>query len=191
MSTAPEPPVRPLPRQAAKLARPVDPKLISTRTMPGGGKGSYVGHAAITEMLLMVVGPFDLRVLEVIRDGGHGGAVLGCIVELSVEIDGRPTTVQEVGEVELKYKKDQPKTPENDITGHDGVRLKLAMSDGVKRCAMRLGLGLGMWSGNGRWLYDSLVKRAKAQGDDDEADAVDAPEPTADEDFRDPDGNAL
>ena len=158
-----------LPRQLAKLARPVPDALVSQRTVGGGRTADYVGHASITEMLLMIVGPFDLRLVDVVRDA-NGGAVVGAVVELSVTIDGRPTTVQEIGAIEHER-------------GHDAERLKLAMSDGLKRCALRVGLASELWSRNGGWLFESIVKQVKG----DPGRAAPDPEPVAD-DRPDPDG---
>lgn len=153
-----------LPRQLAKLARPVPPQLVSQRTVGGGMKADYVGHAAITEMLLMLVGPFDLRLVDTVRDGT--GSVVGAVVELHVTIDGRPTTVQEIGAIEHER-------------GHDAERLKLAMSDGLKRCALRIGLASELWSRNGAWLYESIVRQVTG-GDADvepQHDGSDGPDP--------------
>ena len=53
----------------------------------------------------------------------------------SVEIDGKTVSVEEVGDVEK---------PSNWKT--NGARMKDAVSDAVKRCAMALGVGLHLWS---------------------------------------------
>ena len=68
----------------------------------------------------------------------------------TVETDGRVTSIQEVGECE---------NPNNWKT--DGARLKACASDGIKRCAMRLGLGLHLWhKHDGNYvLADILEKR--------------------------------
>lgn len=166
------------PRQLAKLARPIPDTLVSQRVVGGGRSADYVGHAAITELLLMIVGPFDLRLVDVVRDA-NGGAVVGAVVELSVTIDGRPTVVQEIGEVEEKQKRDTGE----DVTGHDGARLKLAMSDGLKRAAMRIGLATELWSRNGGWLFDTIVRQAKGDG----GQPAPTPQPV-DDDRPDPDG---
>ena len=158
-----------LPRQLAKLARPIPAALVSQRVVGGGRSADYVGHAAITELLLMIVGPFDLRLVEPIRDGGTG-SIVGAVVELTVTIDGRTTVVQEVGAVEHER-------------GHDAEQLKLAMSDGLKRCAMRLGLATELWSRNGAWLFDTIVRQAKG----DPGQPAPDPEPV-DDDRPDPDG---
>lgn len=138
--------------QLARLAQPFNPKLVHTN--PSGG-GSYVSHSAVVEKLLAVIGPFSWESVEVIR--GHvpaikanpqasskrakegrdalNDAVVGYIGRLTVRIDGQTVSIEEVGDCE---------DPHN--WPNDGARLKDAMSDSLKRCAMRVGVGLHMWS---------------------------------------------
>lgn len=120
-----------------------------------------------------MVGPFDLEVVEVIKgevagkpadpSGGSqraregtptlSGAVVGVVCRLSVEVDGRRVSVEEAGDCE---------DPHN--WPHDGARLKDAMSDAFKRCAMRLGLGLHLWSEDSYFLYERLKEEEGQSG---------------------------
>jgi hypothetical protein len=131
-----------MPDQLSRLAKPFPPTLVKEVDAGHGRKAAYVSHASVTEKLLAVVGPFSLSVEELIRDAGSG-AVVGCIVSLSAVIGGREVTVSEVGAVDEIIARDSGE----DVTGNDGERAKLAVSDGLKRCAMRLGVGLHLWSG--------------------------------------------
>lgn len=128
--------------QLARLAKPVPDKYVSQVTAGGGRKADYVSHSVITEILLAVVGPFDFHVTQIVTD--KDGAVTGCLATLTVDIDGRTTSITEVG----------------DTTGQEGTEggaLKNASSDALKRCAMRLGLGLALWARPGNYfLYDQL-----------------------------------
>ena len=54
---------------------------------------------------------------------------------MTCEIDGQKISIQEAGDVEK---------PTNWKT--NGARMKDAMSDAIKRCAMALGVGLHLWS---------------------------------------------
>lgn len=127
--------------QLARLARPFPAKYVKA---PAQGKfGSYVPHDVVTQALLAIVGPYDLEVGEILK--GDDGKVEGCLVTLSVTIDGRPTRVTEIGDCEQ---------PGNWMT--QGARMKDAISDGVKRCAMRLGLGLHLWAQQDYFLYEQL-----------------------------------
>jgi hypothetical protein len=115
----------------------------------------YVAHHVVNQRLLSIVGPFDFELVQVIRGDvpavapdpqGRSrraragtpelrGVVVGGIWRLTCTIDGRRVRVEEVGDV-------------GDVHNwpHDGARLKDAASDALKRCAMRLGLGLHLWA---------------------------------------------
>jgi hypothetical protein len=151
-----------VPSQLERLAKPFPARLIHDN--PSGG-GSYVKHSVVTEKLLAVVGPFSFELVKEIRGAVAGtepnpsgksdrarrgspplaDAIVGAVCRLSVEIDGRSVWIEEVGDCE---------SPLN--WPHDGARLKDAMSDALKRCAMRLGVTLHLWSGPEFSLYDQL-----------------------------------
>jgi hypothetical protein len=115
----------------------------------------YVAHHVVNQRLLSIVGPFDFELVEVIRGDlpavapdpsknskrGKAGvpalhqAIVGGIWRLTCMVDGRRVRVEEVGDCQ---------DPHN--WNHDGARLKDAASDAIKRCAMRLGLGLHLWA---------------------------------------------
>ena len=139
-------------RQLTALAKPFANHLIHSN--PSGG-GDYVSHSAVNEKLLAVVGPFSFELVEVVRGHVAGitpnpqanskrakegrpaldNAVVGAVMRLTCRVDDQVVSVEEVGDCE---------DPHN--WPHDGARLKDAMSDALKRCAMRLGVGLHMWS---------------------------------------------
>lgn len=145
--------------QLQQLATPFPEHLV--KKAPQGKFGSYVAHSAITERLLSIVGPFSYEIVEVIH--GHAKAVIGkngtaehptypardqaivgCLGRLTVTIDGRTVSVIEVGDVEEA------------AMNNDGRNLKDASSDAIKRCAMRLGLGLHLWSQSDYFLEAQL-----------------------------------
>ncbi len=127
--------------QLQQLAEPFPPHLV--KAPPKGKYGSYVPHSAVTERLLAVVGPFSTNIREVIYDGESN--VVGCILEVTAEIDGRYVTVQEAGDAENQGGRK-----------NNGALLKDASSDAIKRCAMRLGLGLHLWS-QGDYFLDQFL----------------------------------
>jgi hypothetical protein len=137
--------------QLVELARPFPPALVSTRQGQGGSQQSYVAHDVVTQRLLHALGPFSQEVVgDPIRDAA-GGYIVAVVLRLRVQVDGREVVVEEIGEVENPGK-----------CTHDGDRLKKAVSDGIKRAAMRLGLGLHMWSGPQYFLHDMLVREDQA-----------------------------
>ena len=70
---------------------------------------------------------------------------------MTVEIDGELVTVEEVGDVEQPFN-----------WKSDGARLKDAVSDAVKRCAMAFGVGLHLWSqyeGQSEYFLDKQLEK--------------------------------
>lgn len=146
--------------QLAKLAQPFPDGFVESKD----GK-SYVAHHIINQRLLSVVGPFDFELVEVIRGDVAAVApdpqgrsrraragtpalhnvVVGGVWRLSCEVDGRRARVEEIGDVGDVHNWD-----------HDGARLKDAASDALKRCAMRLGLGLHLWAQDHYFLERQL-----------------------------------
>lgn len=152
------------PVELRALVRPFPESYIHKN--PSGG-GSYVGHEVITQRLLHIIGPFSTHVVEVLRGEVAGkpgdpngksdrakagtpdlhGAVVGVLLALTVTIDGREVTVTEVGDCE---------SPHN--WPHDGARMKDAMSDAIKRCAMRLGVAIHLWA-QGEFFIDRALDK--------------------------------
>lgn len=133
--------------QLQQLAGPFPAHLV--KPAPKGKFGDYVSHSTVTERALSIVGPFSQEVVEVVREGGM---VTGCILRITCEVDGRTVSVDEAGDVE---------NPELKKT--DGARLKDAVSDAHKRCWMRLGLGLHLWSQGDYFLDKQLAKAADGE----------------------------
>lgn len=130
-------------KQLRELATPFKGPLVKP---PAKGKyGSYVSHSTVNERALSVVGPHSFEVVELIFNEARVTGVLG---RLTVEIDGRTVVVTEAGDEEH---------PEN---GTNGANAKNAASDAYKRCWMRLGLGLHLWSGTDYFLDKQLDKAA-------------------------------
>jgi len=101
---------------------------------PKGKFGSYVPHHLYTQRLVDVVGgQYNFLIKEIIRDKDN--AVVGAVCRLEIEGLG---VVEEVGDVDTH-------AISRNIT--ESEVLKLAVSDGIKRCCMRFGIGLELWTG--------------------------------------------
>lgn len=146
--------------QLAQLARPFPKGLV--KPAPRGKYGDYIPHATITERLLEVVGPFDFQVRDVIRGAApkvgekfaaRENAIVGVLATMTVTIDGETISITEVG------------TEDSPAMHHDGENLKNATSDAIKRCAMRLGIGLHLWSGDDYYLDRALAKRETTEAE--------------------------
>lgn len=162
-------------RDVTKLVWPFPEKVIQKN--PSGG-GSYVAHPLVEQRLIDVLGHPPTTELVHFMHGmvaakaadpngssarARAGspqldnAVVGVVLRMTCVIDGHEVTVEEVGDCE---------DPHNWKT--DGQRAKDAFSDAYKRCAMRLGVGLHLWTKEPQKNYYIAQKFAKA---DDEAGA--------------------
>jgi len=156
--------------QLQQLAEPFP--MVLVKEAPQGKFGDYVPHSTVTERLLSIVGPFTFEVIDVVRgeapmivgntsDGysvdnpkypSRQDAVVGCLATMTIMVDGREVRITEVGDV------DEP------AMNHDGANLKNAASDAIKRCAMRVGLGLHLWSQDKYFLDKQIAKLMLEQG---------------------------
>lgn len=110
-------------------------------------------HTVITQLLHVAVPGWSFEITQVLRSEvaeksaksgtkyPGGMFVTGCIGRLTCSIDGTTVVIEEAGGVELAGMKDG-----------DGERLKHAASDALKRCAMRIGLGLEIWAGDAYFM---------------------------------------
>ena len=164
-----------------QLARPFPPGFIERKDGT-----DYVAHHVVTQRLLSIVGPFDFELVEIIRgdvaevapipNGKSRRArtgtpalhsiVVGGVWRLTCEIDGRRVRIEEIGDV-------------GDVHNwpHDGARLKDAASDALKRCAMRLGLGLHLWAQEHYFLDRQLWTILEQPGSTAEAEEAVARQP--------------
>jgi hypothetical protein len=153
--------------ELAELARPFPTEFVERKD----GQ-DYVAHHVVNQRLLSIVGPFDFELVQVIRGDvaavppdasarsrrGKAGTpelrniVVGGIWRLRATIDGRPVQVEEVGDV-------------GDVNNwpHDGARLKDAASDALKRCSMRVGLGLHLWAQE-HYFLDQQLRAQRDRG---------------------------
>ncbi len=138
--------------QLEQLAQPFPAQFI--KSPPKGKYGSYVPHSTISERLLSIVGPYDMRIVESYM--GQDGKLEGIVLEMGFTIDGKYVTIQEAGDVEQ---------PGNWKT--QGARLKDAVSDGIKRCAMRVGCGTHLWSQEDYFLDRQLAADSLTEKDED------------------------
>ena len=142
--------------QLRELAKPFHGKYV--QPAPQGKYGEFVSHSTINERLLQALGPFSLEVVQIVR--GHAeeiktakrtypareNAVVGVVARLTATVDGKEVRIEEVGAEDSPAMKG------------DGDNLKTSLSDALKRCAMRLGLGLHLWSGD-LYFLDRALER--------------------------------
>lgn len=158
--------------QLTKLAIPFPSRLVKKN--PSGG-GTYVPHYLYAQRLLLHLGAYDFTLVEVLRgdvaaippnpDGkskrAKDGApalhdvIVGAVMRLTVTIDGRTVTIEDVGDCEQ---------PHNWPT--DGARMKDAISDALKRCCARIGLGLHLYTDEGEFMLLDALRKQDGGSDD-------------------------
>jgi hypothetical protein len=126
--------------QLANLVKRIPKSYVKTK--PGGFQADYVSHADIQQILLAKIGPVSQEVVQIIYNADH--VLQGCVLRCTYLIDGKTFVVEEAGDVERPG-------PNN------GSNLKNAVSDAVKRCAMRVGVGLHLWSQE-NYVLDNLAQ---------------------------------
>jgi len=158
--------------QLHELSKPFEGKYV--QRAPQGKHGDYVSHSTINERLLHALGPFSLEVVQVVRGyaaeiktknntfPARENAVVGVVARLTVIIDGRQVSIDECG------------AEDNPAMKGDGDNLKTSLSDALKRCAMRLGLGLHLWSGD-LYFLNRALERDQARPERPVAPALAAP----------------
>jgi hypothetical protein len=148
--------------QLFELSRTFPEKFIHKNPT---GFGDYIQHSVIRQRLLSVVGPYSQEVKHIIREtltdkqGKDKEVITGVVLALTVEIDGEVVTVEEAGDVEQPF---NWKT--------DGARMKDAVSDAVKRCAMAMGVGLHLWAqfdGQSEYFLDKQLEKGIEDGQSD------------------------
>lgn len=115
--------------QLQALAKRIPKSYIKTK--PGGFAADYCSHADVQQMLIAKLGvPPSQEITQIIRNAD--GQAQGVVLRMVFNIDGDTVVIDEVGECERPGQ-------------NDGLNVKNAVSDAVKRCAMRIGLGLELW----------------------------------------------
>ena len=144
-----------------ELSKPFPQKYIHKNPT---GFGEYIQHSVIRQRPLSVLGPFEQKIVQILKEemtdkqGKTKTVTTGVVLEMTFNIAGREVSVQEIGDVEQPF---NWKT--------EGARMKDAVSDAVKRCAMAIGCGLHLWAqfeGKSEYFLDQQL--AKELGGDEE-----------------------
>jgi hypothetical protein len=133
--------------QLQDLAKRLPEKWIQEKGT--GFAAKYCSHGDIQQALLAKVGPTSQRVVKIIH-APEGNIIQGVILEMRFYIDLEPVVIEEIGECERP-------------TDNNALNLKNSVSDAIKRCCMRVGLGLELWATEHYALDKALAKRAEQQ----------------------------
>ena len=119
------------PEQVAALSVPFPPEVIKTKGGGGRFAADYVDHGHVTERLLAVDPEWSWEPFAVDENGLPALVFMNDMAHLWGRMTVCGVTRVEVGSVEA---------PKDEV-------LKEAVSDCIKRCAMRFGVALHLWMG--------------------------------------------
>lgn len=137
--------------QLIKLSRPFPKRFIEQKGT--SFRADYVSHSTVTEFLLGILGSYSFEHVCWIQ--GDTG-IEGGIFRLTAEVDGKKVVIEEAGAIERP-------------TNIAGEKAKDIASDAIKRCAMRLGLGLHLWSQDKYILHTILQQKSGETQENDDA----------------------
>ena len=144
------------------ISKPWNKSLVKQLKMSYGSI-DYVEHTQVTQKLIALIPDVKMEVGEIIKDvvfdenGEQREFITGVTYTISGTIDGEFRSVTEAGMCDKPFFVEGGKKVSN-----NGERLKECISDAIKRCGMRLGLGLELWDTE-VWLIDYLDPKTKAE----------------------------
>ena len=116
------------------------------------GSIDYVDHTQVTQKLIALIPDVQITINynvgeggvfyddHITQDGEIKRIITGIAVSISGNIDNQYRVVEEVGMCDKPFEVEGNKPPAN-----NGERAKECMSDAIKRCAMRLGVGIELY----------------------------------------------
>jgi len=144
------------------ISKPWNKSLVKQLKMSYGNI-DYVEHTQVTQKLIALIPDVKMEVDEIIKDvvfdenGEQREFITGVTYTISGTIDGEFRSVTEAGMCDKPFFAEGGRKVSN-----NGERLKECISDAIKRCGMRLGLGLELWDTE-VWLIDFLDPKTKTQ----------------------------
>lgn len=145
-----------------ELSKPWNKSFVKQLKMSYGSI-DYVEHTQVTQKLIALIPDLKMELGSVFYDkvedenGIRRKFLTGCEYTISGTIDGEFRTVTEAGMC------DKPFFAEGRMkVANNGERLKECISDAVKRCGMRLGIGIELYDTQ-TWLSDYLDPKPKAK----------------------------
>jgi hypothetical protein len=137
--------------QQIQLSKHWKKDVVKQKKMPYGTI-DYVDHTQVTQKLIALIPDVHISINynagnggyiyedHTTQDGDIKSILVGVSVTVSGTIDNRYRTVDEVGMCDKPFEVEGGKSPAN-----NGERAKECMSDAIKRCGLRLGIGLELY----------------------------------------------
>ena len=133
-------------------------KTFVKKVNKGFGDIDYVEHTQVTQKLIALIPDLDITTSDIVYDkiedvnGVSRSFVTGIKVTLTGTVDGKLITREDYGMCDKPFFHDNPNKVHN-----NGQRAKECVSDAIKRCAMRFGVGIELYDTDA-WLSSYLEK---------------------------------
>jgi hypothetical protein len=143
-----------------KLSKNWNKNLVKQKKQSFGDV-NYVEHTQVTQKLIALIPDIKMELGSLVYDqiedenGNSRKFLTGVKYTISGTIDGEFRSVTEGGMCDKPFFNEDPRKINN-----NGQRLKECISDGVKRCAMRLGVGIELYDSES-WLSNYLDQDEK------------------------------
>ena len=134
-------------------------KTFVKKINKGFGDIDYVEHTQVTQKLIALIPDLDITTGDIIYDkiedvnGVARSFVTGLKVTLTGTVDNKLITREDYGMCDKPFFHENPNKVQN-----NGQRIKECMSDGIKRAAMRMGVGIELYDTDA-WLSSYLQAR--------------------------------
>ena len=139
------------------LSKPWKKSLVK-KLNKGFGEIDYVEHTQVTQKLIAVSPDWNFNIEKYIEDtvedmnGIQRTFITGAQVSITMKVDNEYITRSEVGMCDKPFFHNDPNKVHN-----NGQRAKECVSDAIKRCAMRFGVGIELYDTDA-WLSNYLEK---------------------------------
>lgn len=139
------------------LSKPWNKKLVKSLNK-GFGNIDYVEHTQVTQKLIAVSPDWNFEINKYLEDtvedmnGIQRTFITGVQVTIQMKVDGEYITRSEVGMCDKPFFHSDPSKVHN-----NGQRAKECVSDAIKRCAMRFGVGIELYDTDA-WISEYLYK---------------------------------
>lgn len=143
--------------QQQLLSKPWNKKLIKSLNK-GFGNIDYVEHTQVTQKLIAISPDWNFSIDKYIEDtvedmnGIQRTFITGAQVTITMKVDDQYLTRSEVGMCDKPFFHSDPNKVHN-----NGQRAKECVSDAIKRCAMRFGVGIELYDTDA-WISSYLFK---------------------------------
>lgn len=128
---------------------------------------AYVEHTQVTQRLIAIIPDVNMEIKEMLYDnftnpntGEEKSILTGIVYKISGTIDNEFRIVEEIGMCDKPFYNPNPEKNIKILT--NGERGKECLSDAIKRCGMRLGIGIELYESD-VWLVDYLAPQPKLE----------------------------